>query len=373
VANNREIKSNGTNDSGEEKNNSNALNHNGAGKKQEQLSESSLNHNQASSLNDPPSASSASMASLDVLPPSTTTSQASPSTIPPPANAAQDQPDPLDVSLYSPTSNEPSTTAQKQEQDHAEPAKEAPNQEANAEGGGVNYQALLDNIVRMDTANMSNTTLPAGDNSTVSDTADVPAPSSANLPPQPFAAPVGLPPRPPPQEKPAIHPNYVPGEDIRNYHYPHLHHANAQQSPTSQQGSSFRNGSTYQPAPGTGPGSNGLPPPPLASFQQPARGAEQTERVAPPQQQQHQRQRDAQPKRQNVGGRDDEAPWATEIQKLYDQFLDDEAVYTAEGTWDKFPQGSRLFVGKLDVEGVQVYLQVSTDQLSLLQVISPQR
>ena len=34
------------------------------------------------------------------------------------------------------------------------------------------------------------------------------------------------------------------------------------------------------------------------------------------------------------------------MEKLYEEFLHDEAIYVAEGTWDRFPQGSRLFVGK---------------------------
>lgn len=37
---------------------------------------------------------------------------------------------------------------------------------------------------------------------------------------------------------------------------------------------------------------------------------------------------------------------APEIQRKYDQFLHDEEAYTGEGSWDKFPQGSRLFVGE---------------------------
>jgi hypothetical protein len=42
---------------------------------------------------------------------------------------------------------------------------------------------------------------------------------------------------------------------------------------------------------------------------------------------------------------DDEAPWGPEVQKKYDEFLHDERVYVTEGLWDRFPPGSRLFVG----------------------------
>lgn len=45
------------------------------------------------------------------------------------------------------------------------------------------------------------------------------------------------------------------------------------------------------------------------------------------------------------GDKQDEAPWAPEVQKKYDEFLQDERVYVTEGLWDRFPLGSRLFVG----------------------------
>lgn len=38
--------------------------------------------------------------------------------------------------------------------------------------------------------------------------------------------------------------------------------------------------------------------------------------------------------------------WGPEIQKKYDAFLEDERKNVLEGAWDKFPYGSRLFVGK---------------------------
>lgn len=47
-----------------------------------------------------------------------------------------------------------------------------------------------------------------------------------------------------------------------------------------------------------------------------------------------------------------ERPWTPRTQTLYDQFLEDERRYVTEGIWDKFPQGSRLFVGNLPSEKV---------------------
>ncbi|RMZ74974.1 hypothetical protein DV737_g5568, partial [Chaetothyriales sp. CBS 132003] len=47
-----------------------------------------------------------------------------------------------------------------------------------------------------------------------------------------------------------------------------------------------------------------------------------------------------------------ERPWSPDTQVIYDQFLEDERKYVTEGIWDKFPPGSRLFVGNLPSEKV---------------------
>ncbi|KAJ9638080.1 uncharacterized protein PV06_04937 [Exophiala oligosperma] len=47
-----------------------------------------------------------------------------------------------------------------------------------------------------------------------------------------------------------------------------------------------------------------------------------------------------------------ERPWTPNTQSLYDRFLEEERRYVTEGIWDKFPQGSRLFVGNLPSEKV---------------------
>jgi hypothetical protein len=155
----------------------------------------------------------------------------------------------------------------------------------------------------------------------------------------------GLPPRPPPQEKPAIHPNYAPDEDIRSYHYPHIQSSNNHTN-TPSQNNAFRAPPPFTNAPATGmmPGNNGLPPPPLASFQQPS-GVSLQDLRSP---------NAANFNPNDVQGRgnvqldshmSDANEWNPETQRLFDQYLADEKVYTSEGTWDKFPQGSRLFVG----------------------------
>ena len=221
------------------------------------------------------------------------------------------------------------------------------------EGSEVNYQALLDNIVSPKETDPPATSTTSASTPHPSESAGISHSSSA-VPPSSYAPPIaGLPPRPPPQEKPAIHPNYTPGQDISTYHFPQMHHANPQASQASPSNNSYRP-AQYPPqnvlSPAlAGPGSNGLPPPPLASFQQPQRPVEQPERspVSFTQQQEDAVRIGGKPER---GSREDQQPWPREIQQKYDQFLRDEEVYTKEGAWDKFPRDSRLFVGNLPTE-----------------------
>ena len=226
------------------------------------------------------------------------------------------------------------------------------------ENGGVNYQTLLDNISQSSAsdalaidASLPQSELPTG-------TTDIPIPSSANLPATNLPAPAGLPPRPPPQEKPAIHPNYMPGEDIRSYHFPHVHHAGAHSNLPPQPSNSYRpvppvpGYATATPvgasgAPGTSSAHNGLPPPPMATFQQSTRVGDQPQASPTAQQFQKDMTGRSGTKAGAAADTSDRAGrWAPEVERMYDDFLSDERVYTAEGTWDRFPPGSRLFVGK---------------------------
>ncbi|KAK2846318.1 hypothetical protein FQN49_005842 [Arthroderma sp. PD_2] len=52
------------------------------------------------------------------------------------------------------------------------------------------------------------------------------------------------------------------------------------------------------------------------------------------------------------GDQQDDTPWGPDIQKKYDDFLRDERVYVTEAHWDRFPVGSRLFIGNLPTERV---------------------
>jgi len=207
-------------------------------------------------------------------------------------------------------------------------------------GEFVNYQVLLDNL------SPSTSTAPTSE-VVISTTTAAPlgtsSPGSVQPPIATLPVPAGLPPRPPPQEKPAIHPNYNPGEDIRSYHNPPTaQNSNASTSYSSQSNSTQRPPQGYIHNNGLAP--NGLPPPPVATFQQPL--PKNTQAQSSPQEQQY-RQRDNYARnsgRAPVEGEDEQAR-RPDVERLYEEFLRDEAIYVAEGTWDRFPQGSRLFVG----------------------------
>lgn len=213
--------------------------------------------------------------------------------------------------------------------------------DAASSGGedGVDFQNLLDHL------SPSASTAPSGPAVTTTTTTTSPADESAPPPAttdRSLPTHTGLPPRPPPQEKPAIHPNYTPSDDIRSYHqFPQ------QSNPSyASQQSNYPPSSGLPPlvsapgAPGTASGANGLPPPPVASFQQPQPSAGKPQEAS------------TQPSQKNnksdrhSGRPDEDTPWGPDVQKKYDEFLQDERVYVTEGNWDRFPPGSRLFVGQ---------------------------
>ncbi|EOD52931.1 hypothetical protein GTA08_BOTSDO11202 [Neofusicoccum parvum] len=195
----------------------------------------------------------------------------------------------------------------------------------NGNDGGVDFQALLDNL--------ANASAPADQNAQAqANPSQVPQPQvqSSALPGNP-----NLPPRPPPQEKPATHPNYTPGDDIRSYH-PH-----SQKNPAA----SYRAQPGLPPlmTQGQAPGTAGAGLP-QAQYQQTPVSA-MSQRTASPATPSY-RQRDSLDRRPDRDPVDDsDVPWGPDVQKLYDEFLQDERVYVTEGQWDKFPPNSRLFIG----------------------------
>ncbi len=258
----------------------------------------------------------------------------------PPANTTLAITTSLDRSQDIPVSHGPGAAAL---QIPKEPETQSQTSSSGVNGDFVNYQVLLDK------SSPSTSSAPASEVVTSTITAASPgtsSPSSVQPPIVALPVPAGLPPRPPPQEKPAIHPNYTPGEDIRSYHNPP-----AAQNPNASTTYNAQSTSTQRPPQGyihsNGIAPNGLPPPPVATFQQPLTKPNQAQ--SSPQEQQYRQ-------RENYGrnsGRapnfpsegEDEQPRRPDVERLYEEFLRDEAIYVAEGTWDRFPQGSRLFVG----------------------------
>lgn len=187
---------------------------------------------------------------------------------------------------------------------------------SNGTQGGVNFQTLLDNL---------SATIPGFEGNNTAPTQSSPA--GAISPASALPGNLSLPPRPPPQEKPATHPNYAPDDDIRSYH-PH-----SQKNPAA----AYRSQGLAPLVTGGAPGA-----PQNGPFQTPMSATQRTQSPSTP----GYRQRDATDRRSDEKG-DEDAPWGPEVQKLYDEFLHDEREYVTEGQWDKFPPNSRLFIGRL--------------------------
>lgn len=185
---------------------------------------------------------------------------------------------------------------------------------------GVNYQALLDSL-----------SPPANSGSADRHAALMPTQPTqlqGHAPASSLPAAPNLPARPPAQEKPATHPNYNPNDDIRSYH-PHS------QKPSNAQS---RGPNQLQPLNTRGGGNSSMenlssarshPSPSTPGYGQ----------------------------RQSVDHRsetpdDEDARWPPEINRIYEDFLEDERKFVTDGQWDQFPMGSRLFIGNLPTEKV---------------------
>lgn len=187
---------------------------------------------------------------------------------------------------------------------------------------GIDYQSLLDTITQ------SASTAPATDTVaapvTESATTEAQSTSLSSFP--------GLPPKPPPLENQTTFPtsvdtaqaqqssNFVP-ESVSIQTGDLNHEANQLISVDTQQG----NG-TYQTV-----ATNPFSEQGLAAMQQYMQQA---------------------PAAQTTPADPADRPWSPKTQAIYDQFLEDERHYVTEGIWDRFPIGSRLFVGNLPSEKV---------------------
>lgn len=220
---------------------------------------------------------------------------------------------------------------------------------------GVDFQNLLDNLPPPSTTAPPAPAVMETAPSSANDATAVPHAASDEA----LQSSLGLPPRPPPQEKPSIHPNYYPNDDIRSYHQLPPNTPNSSTSYPTQQ-SNYQSGLgapslVAAGAPGTASGASALPPPPVPSFQQsPTNSADSQE---PPASGSKSARADGKQSRPPKGT-DEDTPWGPEVQKKYDEFLHNERIYVTEGLWDRFPFGSRLFVGQylspsLSVAGIR--------------------
>lgn len=193
--------------------------------------------------------------------------------------------------------------------DNAYAAQQAPSQSAQ----GTLYQTEARNGTSADVQALLDSLTPAA---TSANPGQYAAPYMSTQPAQPqhnvssLPAAANLPARPPTQEQPATHPNYAPKDDIRS------HHPQNQRAPNAQQrGSGALN----------------------AQNQEFARMQAQTSN-APGQAQQQQTQRNTTPD-------DEDQRWPPEVNRRYEEFLEQERKFVTEGQWDQFPMGSRLFIG----------------------------
>ncbi|KAF2747579.1 hypothetical protein M011DRAFT_494331 [Sporormia fimetaria CBS 119925] len=142
-------------------------------------------------------------------------------------------------------------------------------------------------------------------------------PAISSLP----AAP-NLPPRPPPQDKSASSPN----DDPRSYHPHNQKPANNQYRATGQ------------------PPSLNVPGPSPTDMNPGARSNQSPTTLG-------HKLRQASILSDDPAV-DEDIRWPAEVNKLYEEFLEEERKYVTDGQWDQFPPGSRLFIGNLPTEKV---------------------
>lgn len=202
--------------------------------------------------------------------------------------------------------------------------------------GGVNFQQLLDNLSHPNPG----ATIPAvssAENSSLHQ-----APAGESLKSQ------GIPAHPQTQSQDSLQAHYTPNGEVAYHQLSSAHDPAATASPAySAQPSNIQPQTQSQPfniaSGGVSTVSDLLPP--IVTFPQtPSTGAEsqgslQEPSVASKKGRVEKQGRSTKPA-------DDDSPWGPEVQKKYDEFLHDERIYVTEGLWDRFPMGSRLFVGQ---------------------------
>lgn len=202
--------------------------------------------------------------------------------------------------------------------------------------GGVNFQQLLDNLSHPNPG-ATIPAVPSADNSSIHQ-----APAGESLKSQ------DIPAHPQAQSHDSIQAHYTPNGEVTYHQLPSAHDAAATASPAyCAQPSNIQPQNQSQPfnsASGGASAVNNLLPP-IATFPQiPSTGAESQGSLQETSVASKKGRVDKQGRPIKLS--DDDTPWGPEVQKKYDEFLHDERIYVTEGLWDRFPMGSRLFVGQ---------------------------
>lgn len=204
---------------------------------------------------------------------------------------------------------------------------------------GVNFQTLLDNLSQASAA--------ATANANATGTAPTGESLHPGIPPALDAQCVDLPARPSLQD-PSLPQKYAPSDenaDQQTSASPNPAPSSAHAAQSSNNALQTDPPSLPAVAPGTESGVGDLPPPPMASFQQ--RGSSSAAESQGSQEGLTTVKRSRlDPLSRGKPLSEDDQPWGPEVQKKYDEFLHDERIYVTEGLWDRFPVGSRLFVGQ---------------------------
>lgn len=190
--------------------------------------------------------------------------------------------------------------------------------------GEIDIQQLLDNI----TANAEINAQAARPNS--SSSSNAPTKGSSSLPTH-----ASLPPRPQITQIPKRS-NYTSFDDSHKHNVGGSGYSH-QPNPYTHSGVTSSLVAVGAPGTATDP-RYGLPPPPSVSFNHSHQDANSPK---------HYLQSHHMPSVQSSDGHDnDDRPWGPIVQKKYDEFLERERTYVTEGLWERFPKGSRLFIGK---------------------------
>lgn len=193
--------------------------------------------------------------------------------------------------------------------------------------GGIDYQSLLDTI-----SQSASTAPPADPISAPTTFTSFVDQNAQPVPPIP-----GLPPKPPAQANVPQTPNYYAFSNSRS-DLPEEYQPVNNDSTNANEGDPSMSGSSHPVIPAI---STQFPVAwPQAASQISPRNPEP---LAPGQ---------SLPPESSTSTEPGERPWTPGTQGLYDHFLEEERRYVTEGIWDKFPAGSRLFVGNLPSEKV---------------------